>query len=106
MSSLLFEIKDAIGFITLNRPDKLNAFNREMALEMQQALDKCKEPSVRCVYITGSGKAFSAGQDLEEVVAPDGPDTKKILTEHYNPIVVRIRNLEKPVIAAVNGVAA
>ncbi len=106
MSSILFEIKDSIGFITLNRPDKLNSFNREMALQMQDALDKCKSAEVRCVYITGAGKAFSAGQDLSEVVDPDGPGMEKILSEHYNPIVTRIRKLEKPVVAAINGVAA
>ena len=106
MSSIHFEIKDSIGFITLNRPDKLNSFNREMALLMQDALDKCKDPAVRCVYITGSGKGFSAGQDLAEVVDPAGPGMGRILAEHYNPIVTRIRKLEKPVVAAVNGVAA
>ena len=106
MSSILFEIKDSVGLITLNRPDKLNSFNREMALLMQDALDLCKEKKVRCVYITGAGKGFSAGQDLVEVVDPDGPGMKKILKEHYNPIILRIRNLEKPVVAAVNGVAA
>ncbi len=106
MPSIHFEIKDAIGFITLNRPDKLNSFNREMALLMQDALDLCKDKKVRCVYITGEGKAFSAGQDLAEVVDPHGPGMKKILREHYNPIITRIRGLEKPVVAAVNGVAA
>lgn len=106
MSSILFEIKDHIGFITLNRPDKLNSFNREMALLMQDALELCKEKNIRCVYITGSGKAFSSGQDLAEVVDPEGPGMKKILKEHYNPIITRIRGLEKPVVAAVNGVAA
>lgn len=106
MSSILFEIKDAIGFITLNRPDKLNSFNREMALQIHEALDNCIAKEVRCVYITGAGKGFSAGQDLAEVVDPDGPGMAKILSEHYNPIVTRIRKLEKPVIAAVNGVAA
>jgi 2-(1,2-epoxy-1,2-dihydrophenyl)acetyl-CoA isomerase len=106
MPSILFEIKDAIGFITLNRPDKLNSFNREMALLMQDALENCKVPAVRCVYITGAGKGFSAGQDLAEVVDTNGPGMEKILSEHYNPIITRIRKLEKPVIAAVNGVAA
>src|SRR5690606_3031207 len=107
MSSILFEIKNSIAFITLNRPEKYNAFNREMALAFQERLDECeKNISVRCVYITGAGKAFSAGQDLAEVADPDGPGMQKILSEHYNPIVTRIRKLSKPVIAAVNGVAA
>ncbi len=106
MSSILFEVKDSIGFITLHRPDKLNSFNREMALKMQEVLDKCKEEHVRCVYITGAGKAFSAGQDLAEVVDPNGPGMQRILSEHYNPVITRIRKLEKPVVAAVNGVAA
>ena len=113
MSSILFELKDSIAFIILNRPDKLNTFNREMALLLQEKLDECKDKEVRCVYITGAGKAFSAGQDLSEV-APSHPPTpgeepvsmKMILSEHYNPIVTRIRKLEKPVVAAVNGVAA
>jgi 2-(1,2-epoxy-1,2-dihydrophenyl)acetyl-CoA isomerase len=109
MSSILFEIKDAIAFINLNRPDKLNSFNREMALLLQEKLDECKNSEIRCVYVTGAGKAFSAGQDLAEVAdAPvEGPAMiQRILSEHYNPIVTRIRKLEKPVVAAVNGVAA
>jgi 2-(1,2-epoxy-1,2-dihydrophenyl)acetyl-CoA isomerase len=106
MSSILFEIKNAVGIITLNRPDKLNSFNREMALLMQGKLDECKSSAIRCVYITGAGKGFSAGQDLAEVVDPNGPGMEKILSEHYNPIITRIKNLEKPVVAAVNGVAA
>jgi len=107
MSSVLFEIKDSIAFITLNRPDKLNAFNREMALSIQQFLDQCRnDRSIRCVYLTGAGKGFSSGQDLAEVVDPNGPGMKRILSEHYNPIVIRIRKLEKPVVAAINGVAA
>ncbi|MBL7722709.1 MAG: enoyl-CoA hydratase/isomerase family protein [Chitinophagaceae bacterium] len=106
MSSILFEIKDSIGFITLNRPDKFNAFNREMALLMQEKLDVCKNDEVRCVYITGSGKAFSAGQDIGELTGDNKIEIKQILSEHYNPIVTRIRKLEKPVVAAVNGVAA
>src|SRR5688572_10025373 len=106
MSSILFEIKDAIAYITLNRPDKLNSFNREMSLLLQQRLDDCKDNGVRCVFITGAGKAFSAGQDLAEAADPDGPGMQRILGEHYNPIVTRIRKLEKPVVAAINGVAA
>jgi 2-(1,2-epoxy-1,2-dihydrophenyl)acetyl-CoA isomerase len=107
MSSILFEIKDAIAFITLNRPEKYNAFNGEMALLLQQKLDNCKNnKAIRCVYITGAGKAFSAGQDLDEVVDPNGPKVVNILSDHYNPIISRIRYLDKPVVAAVNGVAA
>jgi 2-(1,2-epoxy-1,2-dihydrophenyl)acetyl-CoA isomerase len=108
MSSILFEIKNSVGIITLNRPDKLNSFNREMALLMQEKLDECKRKEVRCVYITGAGKGFSAGQDLAEVVDPPtrGPGMARILSEHYNPIIERIRRLEKPVVAAINGVAA
>ena len=107
MTPILFEIKNSIAFITLNRPEKFNAFNREMAFALQEKLDECeKNISVRCVYITGTGKAFCAGQDLAEVVDPNGPGMKKILSEHYNPIVIKIRKLNKPVIAVVNGVAA
>ncbi len=107
MPSILFEINNFIAFITLNRPEKFNAFNREMALLLQERLDECESNKhIRCVFITGSGKAFSAGQDLAEVVDPNGPGMKKILSEHYNPIIRKIRNLNKPVVAAVNGIAA
>ena len=106
MSPILFEIKDSVAIITLNRPDKLNAFNREMALMMQEKLDECKNKEVRSVYITGAGKGFSAGQDLAEVAGEEGLRFSVILSEYYNPIVTRIRKLEKPVVAAVNGVAA
>lgn len=106
MSSILFEIRDSVAYITLNRPDKYNAFNQEMALLLHQKLDACKGNEVRCVYLTGSGKAFCSGQDLEEVVDPHGPKIDSIVGEHYNPIIYRIRRLQKPVVAAVNGVAA
>jgi len=106
MSSIVVDIKDQVVLLTLHRPDKFNAFNREMALRLQQELDACQTSSIRAVIITGSGKAFCAGQDLGEVVDPEGPGMARILKEHYNPIVTRIRQLNKPVIAAVNGVAA
>lgn len=107
MSVVLLEVKNSVGFITLNRPDKLNSFNREMALLLQQKLDECAaDASVRAVYITGAGKGFSAGQDLAEIADPNGPGLSKILSEQFNPVVLRIINMQKPVVAAVNGVAA
>jgi len=107
MSSILFEIKDSVGFITLNRPDKFNSFNREMALLLQEKLDECASlHEIRSVYITGAGKAFSAGQDLGELAGENAISIDIILSEHYNPVIKRIRNLPKPVVAAVNGVAA
>lgn len=93
--------------ITLNRADKFNSFNREMALQLQGVLDQASaDPQVRAVVLTGSGKAFCAGQDLAEAIDTNGPGISKIVEEHYNPIVTRLRAIEKPVIAAVNGVAA
>lgn len=102
-----FEKIDGVGKITLNRPEKFHSFVREMALELQDALNKCKKDNeVRAILITANGKAFCAGQDLGEAVDPNGPDISKIIQEHYNPIIRKIRNLDKPVVAAVNGVAA
>jgi 2-(1,2-epoxy-1,2-dihydrophenyl)acetyl-CoA isomerase len=105
--AIQFRIDGNVAVIQLSRPEKLNAFNRQMALELQAKLDACNiSNAVRAVYITGTGKAFSAGQDLEEVVEPTAIKVDRILIEHYNPIVRKIRKLEKPVVAAVNGVAA
>jgi 2-(1,2-epoxy-1,2-dihydrophenyl)acetyl-CoA isomerase len=107
MSLILLTIESNIGTITFNRPDKLNSFNREMALALQEKLDECAaNKEVRCIYITGAGKGFCAGQDLAEVVDPRGPGMAKILGEHYNPIITRLRNIPKPIVAAINGVAA
>lgn len=106
MSPVLFERNGSVAIITLNRPDKFNSFNREMALLFQEKLDVCKSEEIRAVYITGSGKAFSAGQDIGELTGENKIGIKQILSEHYNPVVSRIRKLEKPVVAAVNGVAA
>lgn len=93
--------------LTMNRPDKYNAFVREMALALQDELAKAQsDKNIRAVLLTGNGKAFCAGQDLAEATDPNGPELTKIVTEHYNPIIEAIRNLEKPVVAAVNGVAA
>ena len=102
-----FEKIGAIGKITLNRPDKYNAFVRGMALELQKKLDECgSDETIRCIIISGSGKAFCAGQDLIEVTDPNGPTIEEIVRQHYNPIVKKIREIKTPVIAAVNGVAA
>ncbi|MBP7821297.1 MAG: enoyl-CoA hydratase/isomerase family protein [Saprospiraceae bacterium] len=106
-SSILLDIKENIAIITLNRPKVFNSFNREMALSLQKCLDECSSnDEVRAIYLIGNGKAFCAGQDLQEVTDPAGPSLTTILKEHYNPIVQRIRQIEKPIIAAVNGVAA
>lgn len=96
-----------VGYITLNRPDKYNSFNREMAMELQEALDDCAgDDEVRCIYLTGAGKGFCSGQDLSEAINPSPEDFERLVSEHYNATILRIRNVEKPVIAAVNGVAA
>lgn len=93
--------------LKLNRPEVFNSFNKAMAIALQEALDDCeKDPAVRAIVITGEGKAFCAGQDLAEATDPNGPEMESIVRDHYNPIILRIRNIEKPVIAAVNGVAA
>jgi 2-(1,2-epoxy-1,2-dihydrophenyl)acetyl-CoA isomerase len=102
------DIQNGVARITLNRPEVFNSFNRDMALAMQSSLDNCaSSPEVRAIVITGEGKAFCAGQDLKEVTTPElMPGFKKILEEHYNPIISRIRSIDKPIVAAVNGVAA
>lgn len=107
MEFIKYVFEDHIAWVTLNRPQVFNSFHRGMALELNQLLDAIQEnDSVRCVVITGEGKAFCAGQDLQEAMDPNGPGLEKILMEHYNPIILKIRNLNKPVIAGVNGVAA
>lgn len=108
MDSILLTIENSVALITLNRPEVFNSFNREMAFKLQDILDVCeKDNNVRAIVLTGNGKAFCAGQDLKEVTSPElNPGFKKILEEHYNPIITRIRNIEKPILAAVNGVAA
>ena len=107
-NSIEIKIENNTAWISLNRPEVFNSFNREMAFSLQKNLDACEVNSeVRAIVITGNGKAFCAGQDLKEVTTPEiNPGFKKILEEHYNPIIRRIRKIEKPIIAAVNGVAA
>jgi 2-(1,2-epoxy-1,2-dihydrophenyl)acetyl-CoA isomerase len=107
MNFISTQLKNNVLIITLNRPDKFNSFNREMALELQNELDNAENNElVRSIVLTGTGKAFCAGQDLSEAIDPNGPGIEKIVREHYNPIILKIRKIEKPIIAAVNGVAA
>lgn len=108
MSSIQSKVENKIGYINLNRPDVFNSFNREMALLLQETLKSFeKDNTVRAIVITGNGKAFCAGQDLKEVTTPEiNPGFRAILDEHYNPIIQLIRTIEKPIVAAVNGVAA
>lgn len=100
-------IHNGVCTLKLNRPEVFNSFNQAMAMKLQQELDACaRDEQVRAIVLIGEGKAFCAGQDLAEAMDPNGPELKSIVREHYNPIIERIRNIEKPIIAAVNGVAA
>ena len=105
--SIQTSIQDGICTIRLNRPSVFNSFNQAMGRAFQAALDAAAtDAAVRCVVITGNGKAFCAGQDLKEVTAPDAPDFTEIVEQTYNESVRRIRSMEKPVVGAINGVAA
>lgn len=105
--NLGFDIEDGVAIITLNRPDKLNSFDNSMGANLQSALDHCLDNNeIRCVLLTGAGRGFCAGQDLEEAVASGAAEIEEHVENKYNPLVRKIRALEKPVIAAVNGVAA
>lgn len=102
---------DTIRTITLNRPDVLNAFNTDMLKALIKAVrDADKDKSVRCLVITGNGRAFASGQDLSEVAGrykSDEPiELGHHLRDYYNPLITKIRTMEKPVIASINGVAA
>jgi len=107
MDHINFITENAVARITFNRPQVFNSMHHAMRMEFLDALEICeKDPRIRAVYITGSGKAFCAGEDLQEVTDPNGPSLTEIISTGYNPIVIKIRSLEKPVVAAVNGVAA
>lgn len=107
MNFIKYQLRDSVAKITLNRSDVLNSFNKAMALELQSVFDNCmNDNSVRALYLTGEGRAFCAGQDLAEAIAKDGPELKNIVKDHYNPIIKKIRAIEKPVVCGVNGVAA
>ncbi|HEU5219314.1 MAG TPA: enoyl-CoA hydratase-related protein, partial [Gemmatimonadales bacterium] len=108
--AVLVEQRDGVAHITLNRPGVLNSFDRGMSARMQEVLARVgADRTVRSVYLTGTGRAFCAGQDLAEACPKDGPpmsDFEGHVRRVYNPIVLAIRNLEKPVVCGVNGVAA
>lgn len=104
---IIVSITNGVCELRMNRPEVFNSFNKSMALALQKALDDCVDnDEVRAIVITGEGKAFCAGQDLAEATDPNGPELQSIVREHYNPIIKKIREIEKPVIGAVNGVAA
>lgn len=106
---LQWAVEDGVAEITLNRPEVLNSFNEAMGREFQEALKGAADPSIRAVLLTGAGRGFCAGQDLAETqgTPETGPvDFAEIVRKKYTPIVLAIRQLEKPVVCAVNGVAA
>lgn len=105
--TIITSIQDGVGKIALHRPKVFNSFNQEMSKACHEALDAfAANDEVRAIYFTGEGKAFCAGQDLGEAIDPDGPDIQRIVEEHYNPLILRLREIEKPIVCAVNGVAA
>jgi len=107
-TTLLTDLSDNVFTITLNRPDVLNAFNDQQAEELQDALKKAeRDEAARCIILTGAGKGFCAGQDLNAVRDREADMTfRKHLQHTYNPIVSKMRALEKPIIGAINGAAA
>jgi 2-(1,2-epoxy-1,2-dihydrophenyl)acetyl-CoA isomerase len=109
-STVLFEAADGTATITLSRPDKLNAFNEAMHRELAQAFDRIEaDATIRAVLLTGAGRGFCAGQDLGDRMAGAGdapPDLGDTLERTFNPLIRRICRLERPVVCAVNGVAA
>ena len=107
MPDIRTEIADGVGTITLDRPDALNALTIPMKLELLAAFRSVgRDRSVRAVVLTGSGRAFCAGQDLKERLAPDAPPLTEEVRERYNPIIRAMRDLDQPIVGAINGVAA
>ena len=109
MPPLIVAVESGVARLTLNRPDVLNSFTRDLAQKLLQALrDAATDDTVRAVLLTGAGRGFCAGQDLAEAMPVDGaiPDLGDFVRETWNPVVSAIRHLEKPVVCAVNGVAA
>jgi 2-(1,2-epoxy-1,2-dihydrophenyl)acetyl-CoA isomerase len=107
--NILFDIKSGVARLTLNRPDRLNSFNTAMHAEVREALGSLKGSDARVMVLTGAGRGFCAGQDLNDrAVAPGGAaaDLGESVEKNYKPLVLALRSLAVPVIAAVNGVAA
>ena len=105
--TILYELADGVLTITLNRPEVLNAFNSTMGAELLDALKKAeRDAAVRAIVLTGAGRAFSSGEDLKAREAEGITEFGPTLRDRYNPIVLRMRNIEKPVIGSINGVAA
>ncbi len=106
--TILYDVADGVATITLNRPDRRNAFDDPMKADLTQALkDAEKDPAVRAIVIAGAGKGFSAGQDLgSRLDNPNGLPVGDMLRKLYHPFVIKIRTMQKPVIAAINGAAA
>ncbi len=106
-STILYEVKNNTCWITLNRPDVLNAFNEELTTDLHDALKSAeKDDNVRCIVITGAGRGFCSGQDLKSHSGEERRSLKDSLVRRYNPIIRRMRNMDKPIIAMINGVAA
>ncbi len=109
-ATVLHESRDGYAVLTLNRPDRLNAFNEAQHLALRAALNECAgDDACRAVVLTGAGRGFCAGQDLSDrdpTLVGESPDLGRTLETFYNPLVLQLRNLEKPVVCAVNGVAA
>ena len=104
--TLIMEVQSGVMALTLNRP-KANAFNFELIEALQSALKQAgRDPAVRCVLLTGSGSVFSAGQDVKDFQQAEGESFRGHLQRTYNPLIVQIRRLEKPVLAAINGSVA
>ena len=104
-TTLLYDAKDGVATVTLNRPDSLNALNAEMRRELLAVLKAARgDEETRVVILTGAGRGFCAGADLRGGSAER--DFRRVLTDEYNPLITAIRTLPKPVVAAVNGVAA
>lgn len=107
LTCILYEKIGSVGYITLNRPDVFNAFNNEQSYELQHVLKEVKkDQSVRVVVLTGAGKAFCSGQDLKAIADSKNRSLSESLYKRYNPIIRAMRELPKPIICKLNGVAA